>query len=34
VGSDSDPFAGYIDWLLWGGDEGKEWADRHVEKVD
>jgi hypothetical protein len=33
-GSDSDPSAGYIAWLLWGGDEGKEWADRHVEKFD
>lgn len=33
-GSDTDPSAGYIAWLLWGGDEGKEWADRHVEKLD
>lgn len=24
---DSDPSAGYIAWLLWGGDAGKEWAD-------
>ena len=29
-GSDSDPSAGYIAWLLWGGDEGKVWADRHA----
>lgn len=28
-GSDTDPSAGYIAWLLWGGDEGKVWADRH-----
>ena len=33
-GSDTDPSAGYIAWLLWGGDEGKEWADRHVEKLE
>lgn len=33
-GSDTDPSAGYIAWLLWGGDEGKEWADRHAEKLE
>lgn len=27
-GSDTDPSAGYIAWLLWGGDAGKEWAGR------
>lgn len=27
-GSDEDPSAGYIAWLLWGGDAGKEWAGR------
>uniref|UniRef100_UPI0035CAA0BE hypothetical protein n=1 Tax=uncultured Sphingomonas sp. TaxID=158754 RepID=UPI0035CAA0BE len=32
-GSDADPSAGYVAWLLWGGDEGKEWADRHAEKL-
>ena len=26
-GDDSDPSAGYIAWLLWGGDEGKTWVD-------
>lgn len=25
--SDSDPSAGFIAWLLWGGDAGKAWAD-------
>ena len=25
-GSDSDPSAGYIAWLLWGGDAGRRWA--------
>jgi hypothetical protein len=33
-GSDSDPSAGYIAWLLWGGDEGKEWADRNADALD
>jgi hypothetical protein len=33
-GSDTDPSAGYVAWLLWGGDEGKEWADRHAEKLE
>ena len=33
-GSDTDPSAGYIAWLLWGGDEGKDWADRHADKLD
>lgn len=22
-----NPSAGYIAWLLWGGDEGREWAE-------
>jgi hypothetical protein len=25
--SADDPSAGYIAWLLWGGDAGKRWAD-------
>ena len=25
-GNDEDPSAGYIAWLLWGGDPGKDWA--------
>ena len=33
-GSDSDPSAGYVAWLLWGGDDGKDWADRHAEQLD
>ena len=27
-GDKNDPSAGYIAWLLWGGEEGKVWADR------
>lgn len=26
-GDDEDPSAGYIAWLLWGGDEGRHWVD-------
>ncbi|RYD28014.1 MAG: hypothetical protein EOP89_03470 [Lysobacteraceae bacterium] len=33
-GLDTDPSAGYIAWLLWGGDEGKEWADNNAKKID
>jgi hypothetical protein len=25
-GKDDDPSAGYIAWLLWGGDAGRDWA--------
>ncbi|KQS96844.1 MULTISPECIES: hypothetical protein [unclassified Rhizobium] len=25
-GDDDNPSAGYIAWLLWGGDEGRDWA--------
>lgn len=25
--TDKDPTAGFIAWLLWGGDAGKKWAD-------
>lgn len=27
-GNDDDPSAGYVAWLLWGGDAGKDWAER------
>ena len=33
-GSDSDPSAGYVAWLLWGGDEGKAWADHNAAQLD
>lgn len=26
-GDDRDPSAGYVAWLLWGGDAGRKWAD-------
>ena len=25
-GNDENPSAGYVAWLLWGGDEGRAWA--------
>ena len=32
-GSEEDPSAGFIAWLLWGGDEGKAWVDRQRAKL-
>jgi hypothetical protein len=26
-GDESNPSAGYIAWLLWGGEPGRQWAD-------
>lgn len=31
--SDTDPSAGFIAWLLWGGDAGKRWAHGKAEKL-
>ena len=28
------PSAGYIAWLLWGGDEGKAWVDTKRKLLD
>lgn len=33
-GNDENPSAGYIAWLLWGGDEGKTWADRQRAAIE
>lgn len=35
--NDDDPSAGYIAWLLWGGDPGRDWAEAvkaRMEKID
>jgi hypothetical protein len=32
-GSDDDPSAGFVAWLLWGGDDGEEWAAKHSEAL-
>jgi hypothetical protein len=29
-----DPSAGYIAWLLWGGDDGKRWAASKRRRLD
>ncbi len=31
-GRDNDPSAGYIAWLLWGGDPGRDWANAIADK--
>ncbi len=33
-GDDADPSAGYIAWLLWGGDPGRKWVDELKAKLD
>ena len=33
-GDASDPSAGYVAWLLWGGDAGEKWADGLKAKLD
>ena len=33
-GDDKDPSAGYIAWLLWGGDAGERWADKVKAQLD
>lgn len=32
-GNDDDPSAGYIAWLLWGGDAGKKWAEKIKKEI-
>ena len=33
-GSRTNPSAGYIAWLLWGGEEGKSWVGKQRDKLD
>ncbi len=33
-GNDEDPSAGYIAWLLWGGDPGQKWAEEHKKAIE
>lgn len=33
-GDEDDPTAGYIAWMLWGGDEGREWAEARKKELD
>ncbi|MES2493455.1 MAG: hypothetical protein V4579_09280 [Pseudomonadota bacterium] len=32
--SNTDPSAGFIAWLLWGGDAAREWAGRKLGRPD
>ncbi len=32
-GNEDNPSAGYIAWLLWGGDEGRAWALELKKKI-
>jgi hypothetical protein len=33
-GDESNPSAGYIAWLLWGGDPGYSWSRKLVRQMD
>jgi len=33
-GEDDNPSADYVAWLLWGGDPGREWAERRQAQID
>lgn len=33
-GDDDKPSAGYVAWLLWGGDAGKDWAERKMASLE
>lgn len=33
-GKDDDPSAGYVAWLLWGGDPGRDWAEKIKKQMD
>lgn len=30
-GDDDNPSAGYIAWLLWGGDAGRDWVKEQLQ---
>ncbi len=32
--TDKEPSAGFIAWLLWGGDAGRDWATRKRRTLD
>lgn len=32
--SNSNPSAGFIAWLLWGGDAGRDWAARKAKSLE
>ena len=34
LGQVDPPSNGYIAWLLWGGDEGREWSNKLVQQMN
>jgi hypothetical protein len=32
--SKDNPSAGFIAWQLWGGDEGRDWAERKKAEIE
>jgi hypothetical protein len=32
-GSDDDPSPEYVNWLLWGGDAGRDWGRRIIAQM-
>ncbi len=32
-GNEDDPSAGYVAWLLWGGDPGRAWAEKLAAEI-
>lgn len=33
-GSEDDPSAGFIAWQLWGGDAGRDWAEKTKAEME
>lgn len=33
-GDETEPSAGYIAWLLWGGDAGKAWSEKTMARIE
>jgi hypothetical protein len=33
-GDETDPSAGYVAWLLWGGEPGRRWADSLTARLN
>lgn len=31
---EKQPSAGYIAWLLWGGEEGRSWVEKELAKTE
>jgi len=33
-GDDEDPTPGYVAWLLWGGEPGRDWAETTKARLE